>query len=210
MHGRDINYANRIVAAKVWAALFAVGNWAEQVQVGKKEKPDEGEKKTTWKEVFQQLQNNEIKKKIIAQWKARKLKVGKDFSQTGTINDYEKGTPEKAFVEFLDLINKKNYGEIAKRVTNLQSFSQGKKAGELRNKFKNIHIQKFTINEIRDEAPAISEVVVVLDYKNDNQKYSKEITARMIFQDDNNSPLVRGFKNGSWKILEWCFDSICY
>jgi len=210
MHGRDINYANKIVAAKVWSALFAVGDWAKQVQAGKKDQPKEKEKKTKWKEIFKQLQNNEIQKKLISEWEARKLTVGEDFPQSGMVKDYENGSPEQAAVAFIDFLSKKNYGEMAKRVTILQSFSHNKKAGELRTKYRNVEIQKFSINEIIDEAPAISEVKIVLDYKNDSQTYSKEITTRMIFRDDKNNPLVRGSAEGSWKILEWCFDSITY
>jgi hypothetical protein len=210
IHGRDINYANKIVAAKVWSALFAVGDWAKQVQAGKKDQPKEKEKKTTWKEIFKQLQNNEAQKKLISKWKARKLTVGKDFSQSGMVKDYENESPEQAVVAFIDFLSKKNYGEMAKKVTNLQSFSHNKKAGELRTKYRNVEVQKFSINEIIDEAPAISEVKIVLDYKNDSQTYSKEITVRMIFQDDKNNPLVRGSVEGSWKILERCFDSIIY
>ena len=98
---------------------------------------------------------------------------------------------------------------MAKRITNLTSFVEKQKAGELRDKFKNIQIQNFCIAEIRDEAPAISEVIAVLNYKNGDHDESKEITVRMIFQDSNHSPLVRSSPSGSWRVLEWCFDSIC-
>lgn len=210
IHGRDINYANKIVAAKLWGALFAVGDWAKQVQAGKKEQTKEKEKKKTWKEIIKQLQNNDTQKKLIFEWKARELTSGRDFPFSGTINDYENGSPEQAIITFIDLWRNKNYGKMANMVTNLKQFSHNKKAGELRNKYRNVEIQKYSITEIRDEAPAISEIKIALDYKNNNQTYSKEVTARMIFQNDKNSPLVRGSSEGSWKILEWCFDSITY
>lgn len=41
LHGRDINYANKIVAAKCWAALFALNDWAKAVKEGKKNPPPE-------------------------------------------------------------------------------------------------------------------------------------------------------------------------
>src|SRR3970040_376253 len=34
LHGRDLGYANQIVAAKTWAALFAVREWALKVERG--------------------------------------------------------------------------------------------------------------------------------------------------------------------------------
>ena len=36
MHGMDLNYGNGLVAAKTWGILFAVGEWANDVQ---KERP---------------------------------------------------------------------------------------------------------------------------------------------------------------------------
>jgi len=209
MHGRDINYANKTVAAKTWSALFAVGDWAKQVQSGKKEKPIKKEKKITWKEIFQSLQKTEAQKKLINEWKPRKLKVGQDFLKSGAASDYKEGTPEKVLVEILDFTNKKNYGEMAKRITTCTSVVENQKAGELRDKFNDIKIQDFCITEIRDEAAAISEVVAVLNYKSGDKNESKEITARMIFQDSNHSPLARNSPGGSWRMIEWCLDSIC-
>lgn len=210
MHGRDINYANKIVAAKVWSTLFAIGDWARQIQANKKEVLNEKKKEITWKEIFQQLKDNEKQKKLIDDWRPRSLKAGHDFLKNGVVSDYKVGTPEKALIEFLELINKKNYGEMARRVTSLVSFAEKQKAGELRVKFKDIEIQKFCIDEIVDQAPAISEITIVLDYKSNNQNEFKKIVVRMIFQDNSNSILVRNSPNGSWKIIEWCFDSICY
>src|SRR3954454_2591156 len=32
LHGRDLGFANQLVAAKCWGALFALGEWARKVE----------------------------------------------------------------------------------------------------------------------------------------------------------------------------------
>ncbi|MEH2421714.1 MAG: hypothetical protein V7K48_12575 [Nostoc sp.] len=39
LHGRDLGYANKIVAAKCWAALFAIKDWAIAISKGNKNPP---------------------------------------------------------------------------------------------------------------------------------------------------------------------------
>lgn len=41
LHGRDLNYDNKLVAAKTWAALFATGDWAAKIIRGHKTAPPE-------------------------------------------------------------------------------------------------------------------------------------------------------------------------
>ncbi len=43
LHGRDLGYANEVVAAKTWAALFAVREWALKVEGGTATQPEQPE-----------------------------------------------------------------------------------------------------------------------------------------------------------------------
>jgi len=51
MHGMDLGYDNKIVAAKTWAALFAAREWALKAEQGLLEEQPE-EPKKSWREVF--------------------------------------------------------------------------------------------------------------------------------------------------------------
>jgi hypothetical protein len=56
LHGRDINYANKTVAAKCWAALFALNDWARAVKDGKKNPPPD-EPKLSFGESIKELKS---------------------------------------------------------------------------------------------------------------------------------------------------------
>jgi hypothetical protein len=60
LHGRELAFDNKIVAAKCWAALFAARDWAEALDDGKKEpKPKE---KVSWRQLIKQVSETSLKK----------------------------------------------------------------------------------------------------------------------------------------------------
>lgn len=100
MHGMDLGYDNKMVAAKAWAALFAARDWAEKAEQGLLD-PQPPERTITWEELAQRLQENEIEKARLDKWRPRDIKLGQDAPRTGGPEDYELGTPEQKLAEFL-------------------------------------------------------------------------------------------------------------
>ena len=69
LHGRELAFDNKVVAAKCWAALFAARDWAGALDDGKKEpKPKE---EVSWKQLFKQISETNLMKKSIEEWKPR-------------------------------------------------------------------------------------------------------------------------------------------
>ena len=105
LHGRDLGYANEIVAAKCWATLIAIKDWAKAIKNGKKS-PPEPEKKLSFKENLRELKqslddyvqtkkNSEEVSRKVEQWKPRKIEIGKDIPISGKITDYTDFFPKK-------------------------------------------------------------------------------------------------------------------
>jgi len=209
LHGRDLGYANKIVAAKVWGALFAIGDWARIVQAGNKNPQKTKKKQLTWREIFQRLAKNKERKKLILEWKPRKIQADKDFPSYGKTDDYGKNTPERTFVSFMEFWSKENYGKMAELIKNYFKVPIGKAAGELRENFKGKKLERFEILSIIDKAPALSIIKVRFYYtRNEENLIKKEIEIRVVYEDEDNNPKIRGEPDGSWKIMREIFWDI--
>ena len=72
LHGRDLGYANKVVAAKAWAALAAIADWASDLRSGKKQ-PKPQAAPPSLDELLLKLQDIERCKKNTAAWKPREI-----------------------------------------------------------------------------------------------------------------------------------------
>lgn len=207
LHGMDLGYANKTVAAKTWAALFAVRDWAAKVE--RKELTEPPPKpETTWGELFQHIkEHNDWKvsfERQLENWKPRSIEVGKDIPETGEIEDFQEGTPERKLVEFLFYWQKKNYGRMADFIHSYLQAPEKKMAGRMRQVYGSHLLKSFKLLEIIDEAPSISEIRVLLNFENDENCIEKEVKFRLVINrglDD--KPLMRDMPNATWGIINW-------
>ncbi len=72
LHGRELAFDNKLVAAKVWAALFATRDWADALISAKSS--DSIEEKG-WQEVLSDFSDTQRQKKLIESWKPRSKKM---------------------------------------------------------------------------------------------------------------------------------------
>lgn len=205
LHGRDLGYDNKMVAAKTWAALFATRDWALKAQQGLiDEQPEEPKK--TWGELFQQIQEHAREKaefeKLFGEWTPRSLCPGEDIPVNGEPTDFVEGTPEHALVEFLCFWKKCNYGKMANFLLNWLKTTSGKDAGRVKNHYASSKLCTFEIKAIIDEAPAISEISVTLWYEGESS-LTKEVTFRLVNEDSDGNPTIRGKLGSQWHIANW-------
>ncbi len=211
IHGKDLGYDNVIVASKLWSTLFAIGAWAKIIKDGKHVTP-EPKQKLSFKENLSELykalsdyqkwqEEKQVIYKELANWKPRNF----DNINFGSLEKIE-NSPEKELKQFFEYVFKRKYGLIAKQ---LSSFSVEKKsinklAGEVRDKFENIKITKYEIENVVDEAPAITEIKANVTALINGVENSRIIDFRMIYQDVYGKPIVRGNQKGKWYLLDIC------
>jgi len=210
LHGKDLGFDNVFVATKLWATLFALGDWAKVVVEGKDVIPVK-ERKLSFKENINEFVRvadgyNEwqTKKKVIdkelSSWKPRQFKEV-DFKNFIV----EDNMPEKELEAFFDNLYKKKYGLIAKQ---LESYPRGTKsinklAGEVREKLENIEIKQHKIVSVIDESPAVTEIKVkIVALSRSEQELTKVLRFRMICQDTKGKVQVRGNEDGKWHLLD--------
>lgn len=196
MHGRDINYGNMIVSAKLWSCLFAISDWAKSLKRENKE-----EEKHSWKETIKLYEDRRLQKDMLEKWKPRILEPDIDFPLLNQSKaDFAVNSPEMFFLEFLELINDHNFGNIAKSMFSFREENLGSDARRARERFKDIQILNGVIYEITDLAAARTEICIELEYKKSSKGYKEKFDVILIYSDDKGRPLVRNLSHGDWKI----------
>ncbi|MCR9013809.1 hypothetical protein [Aquiflexum gelatinilyticum] len=202
LHGRDLGFANEVVATKCWSALFAVRDWIQAIRSEPKRKEKEPE--LPWRETLSLWNKVQESKKRLIDWKPRAVELGKDAPRSGEITDYNFGTPERTLVEFINYWKSSNYGAMAEQVSTFvfDEKSPSKRAGEIRRLLATKTPQKFEILAIDDQAAAITEISVRISAEVGEETIIFDHTFRLIYEDENNQTLVRGEFGGSWRLIK--------
>jgi len=208
LHGRELAFDNKIVAAKCWAALFAARDWAGSLDDGKKEPKPKGE--VSWDQLFKQISKTNLMKKSIEEWKPRISEEIPYLPFEGDISGLPENTPEYAVAAFLDHWCNKRFGLIADALLYFTDTPKGKKAGMARQDFAKHVPVSFKVLGIDDQAAAVTHVIAELRFEVDGQEKLKEVSVRAIYQDLESNPSVWSMLNGHWRVLQNSFTDIIY
>lgn len=222
LHGRDLSYANKFVSAKCWLTLIAINDWAKALNKDKENPPKESknlsfkESLSELKQTFSDYSQHQAKMKEIRKchdtWQKREIIINQDIPSNGSLSDYQNFTPEKDAVQFLKNWKTRNYGGIAKQINYFKKdVNIGQEAGRIRKIFDKKNLKWFEITSVKDCAPAITEIMIVVKYEFEQEEFETEIKLRMIYQNENDENLVFGQEGGQWKFIDsFFFDKIEY
>lgn len=200
LHGTDLGYNNKIVAAKTWAALFAVRDWAIKAEGNRLEEPPPQPKPSILEALNQYGKNQETKQKV-QEWKPR-LFENQQFDSEDS-SDYDDNTPERKLVEFLELWKSKNYGHMARCVQVKRGVSPGAMPKRIREVLGDAELVSFQLNQITDTAAAVTEIVVTLQYTFNEAQKEKEHKFRLLYLNDEGKGEVRSEEGHKWYVLNW-------
>lgn len=181
VHGIDVSFNTKLVAAKAWAALFAVGEWAHLAQQGKLAEPEPEEPKSTLqtlREAGEAIERTKQLKAAIQAFRPRTLWEEGLISVTGVPDDYGPGTPERALVQFLAWWQNSNYGKMAGAITIIGN--RPEHPANLRAWFDGKTLQSFKITKIEDQAIARSVVSVRLNIRESRKEWTTDVNVAMI------------------------------
>jgi len=201
LHGRDLGYANKVVAAKTWATLFALKDWALAIKHGKKE-PEEKKPVPSLIETLKSYAEIQKQKAILNAWKPRNLYPDKDFPVNGRLDDFAENTPERNLVKFLDYWKSNNYGKMASLMKIYDNSPQSKRAGYVRFHFEGKELESYKLLEIRDEASAITEITVEVKLNFQDNILTKKFDIRLFHEGRGGEPALREDLDGKWLIIE--------
>lgn len=218
LHGRDLSYSNKYVAAKCWLTLIAINDWARALKKNE-ENPPEQPKELSIKESMKELKgtltdlqiHQEKMKKtqtLLDAWKKRTIIIDKDIPSRGLLDDYQENTPERDAVKFLTNWKKNNFGGIARQISYYRKdINLGHEAGRVRKIFGEKILKGYELISIEDCAPAITEVNVKVQIKFGQKDFNLEIKLRMLYQNDQGENLIFGEPGGEWKFIDSFFFS---
>ncbi len=209
LHGRDLGYGNKAVAAKAWAALSAIFDWASAVEEGRKQAPQPTPKPSLAELLVKLSEIEEIRRKTEA-WKPRSISVGTDIPETGASDEYKPGSPEQALAGFLAYWKVKNYGKMALLLCDFSGRASSKRAGEVRETYGPHELAGFRLVDVHDDAPAVTVVRVVLKCSKHGKSSETEVSLRMFYQNENGEPRAYPFEDASWVIFEAGFNEVIY
>ncbi len=201
LHGNDLGYDNKIVAAKTWAALFAVRDWAIKSERKQLEEPPSKPQHPILETLNRYVKNQETKQKI-EDWKPR-IFTESQSNLSENLSDYDEHTPEKKLVEFLSLWKVKNYGHMAGCVQIKRSDSQNKMAKRIRDTFGKVELIGFQIIQITDTAPATTNISVTLRYSLNQSQKEKDYEFRLLYMNVDGNGTVRGEEGYHWYVVNW-------
>jgi len=207
MHGRDLGFTNKKVAIKLWATLFSLKDGIIAIKKGNKN-PKEPEKFDLNKTIAL-IKDNEIRNKLLKEWKPRDLKINVDFPESGDPSEYQDDSPEKTLVEFFDSWKKNKYGLMVEKLNNrfFEEDTLGKRVNELKTGiFENKEIENYSILNIEDDSAIITDIKVNLTIQKEDNEISKEINFKMIYEGIDGKMELRSMKNGSWNIYNGIYD----
>ena len=207
LHGRDLGYANKVVAAKTWATLFTIRDWAMAVKQGKKV-PKEKEPEPSLLEVLKSYAKTQEEKKKLEAWMPRNLKPDEDFPAYGEPEEFGTHTPERELVQFFQSWSTNNYGKMAGLMKTFSNSPLSKRAGEVRLNFQGKSLEGYKILEIKDEAAAITEITVEVTLTHRDKILTEKFSVRMIHEDSEGNPKLRDEPDGNWQIIEHSFMPI--
>lgn len=198
LHGMDLGYDNKIVAAKTWAALFATRDWALKAEQGLLTAPPP-ENKTTWKQLVKQILDNAEDKKRLEEWKPRTIRIGIDIPNTGSPESFQDGTPEHKLAEYMSYWQARNYGRMAQSLY-LYGTPPNKAPLEVRENYATKKLKTFEFIDVSDEAAAVTIIKTKLVYEQDKYEIERVVDFRLISKGPADSVAIRGKPNSSWVI----------
>jgi hypothetical protein len=201
LHGMDLGYDNKTVAAKSWAALFATREWAMKAEQGLLEEQPEKPQKS-WKELFRNIDELNQVKKYQKEWIPRECSPEENLIISEG-NEFAPGTPEHTLAEFLLLWKKRNYGKMGEHLSRFINGNEIKSfPAQIRSIYSNKLFSVLTIDRIVETTPSITLINGVLNYVENNTTESESITVRIIAETPAGDMALRITNETGWRIMD--------
>ena len=208
MHGRDLGYANREVAAKCWGGLFAIRDFlADKRDEEANRKKHEVEAMKSVEDIQQDIQalHDGLREVIeMDNFKRKPIVIGIDVPATASSNSYPLNSPEKALIEFIELWQAKKYGPMADYIFLPSNMTKTKMAGRLRQTFAHRQPQHFSLVESSDISSCKSDLTVTIDITDESDYVNnRTLIFRLLYcKKESTELVVNPAKEGRWKIVD--------
>jgi hypothetical protein len=200
LHGRDLGFANKLVAAKCWAALIAVGEWARAVQNGRRAQPSPSPAHGLL-DSLRRLAETTRRGERLRTWRPRGLVPGENASSRGPASAYEPGTPEHALASYLDYWLRRNFGDMAKLVTiGSNKVDHRTRARDINRAYRPLRLASYELTAVEERGPMATNFTVNCTFL-DGDDVSFDFL--VVFENESGDFIHDDLDKGTWRILNW-------
>lgn len=204
MHGMDLGYANKIVAAKTWAILFAVQEWCIKAENDKLDEP-ELNPLPSLSEALHDLKQSKAYTQELKKWQPREFTGNEDYLSEDP-SDYEEHTPERSLIEFFKCWKSKNYGKIVEFIQTRHQTTSKRLAGIVRDGLKDKELISYHITSVKDTVPAISRISTTISCKYNGEIKNKDIVYTLTYLKDPSDFKTKNYPPFDWVVINWGLD----
>ena len=197
LHGRDLGYGSRLIAAKCWSLLT---NIADVIKAREEEQIRKPEPEPSLREAIARSVEVQKQKRRIDEWVPRPVIEKRVCISTETRSSMNKDEPEAALVVFLQAWKAGNYGRMSEMTLTFDNRSVNQRAGQIRSLMDGLKLISATITRVEDKAPARAEVTVDLTVSVDSRERSDSFVFTTVCVGEEDGPAVRGDKRAHWRI----------
>lgn len=194
LHGRDINFGNKLLAAKCWNLLFILRTWY-------RDKQDVSYKLKQRAERENSHEKSALFQRYVSSFVKRRYSFNIDFLEN---------SPSNTCYNFLQAWKNKQWGKIVP----LMSYSAGKHIGKEAKSIKDIYekfiLDEFSISEIEHNAAYVANVLCRLVVKTEERIEKYTLMIRCVYSDDQCDILPDGHPEGRWYVIQNSLSKILF
>lgn len=207
LHGRDLNYGNEYVSCKCVALLFALADWM-QLKSNEDNRKEQFEKENNpppISESLAKIKQNREDRKIISEWKPRKVIIEQDIPRCPKLEDCEQYPYVVPIIKTFEAWHKRNYGELSKHLKKLFSYegTDSKRAGECKNLFSSKQLIDYEIQEIEERGCCLTRILTKATWKKGDEIITEPLEFGSAYLNQNDETASPWRNNGEWQIIPW-------
>lgn len=204
LHGRDLNFGNKFVAAKCLVLLLAISEWIsdKKSEVNRIEKYNMDINPPTLEESINTLKDIKEDNKLIKNWKSDNILIGKDIPKKGKKEEYTKYDFIYEIIETLELWKNKNYGDLTIKLEKLFNNESNIKLRpkRCRELFEKNKLLNFELVNIIEKSICLKIVEIKVDIQKENKIVTGVLRFGLIYEGKDYMLAIPPKKNGTWKI----------
>lgn len=198
LHGRDLGYANKIVASKCWATLFAIADLVSRAERGGRLAPSPDEKESTWS-ILRRMAKSKSQMDKLPAFEARSMTVGVDFPASGSADEYGKGTPERELAAFLENWRRARFALMLEHLFDEPTIKPKARPGLLAKGLRQLPLTAYAIESFPDDYQTRVVIRVELHVAAIVQRFDFVLNC----VDRREEFTFRGLQDSRWKIRNW-------
>lgn len=193
VHGLNPQFGSAIVAAKTLNLLQAITDYFLKLRDEPQRVAQAHREQTpaAWKEIAARLWKNAATRAALEAWRPREAR-SEVVASTSDASWLAEGSPEKAGAEYLALLARSNYGDVAALTVDYPMRPVNARAGRLRQELRGLQLADWTITSVVDVSPSLTRMKVRFKVAVSKQTADLESELRMLYADDCFEAMVRG------------------